>query len=68
MRCCDRYLFELAGRDHKTLKEWMTGFEATGELTIKGADISYIEELLESDACISIYPSIYSSQAKPHSG
>jgi hypothetical protein len=35
--CCDRYLFELAGRDHKTLKEWMTGFEATGELTIKGA-------------------------------
>ena len=33
-----RYLFELAGRSHKDLKDWMTTFEETGELTIKGKD------------------------------
>jgi threonine synthase len=32
----ERYLFELAGRDHAKLKDWMTGFEATGELTLTG--------------------------------
>ena len=32
----ERYLFELAGRDHDKLKRWMTGFEATGELSLEG--------------------------------
>lgn len=30
----ERYLFELAGRDHARLKDWMTSFERTGKLTL----------------------------------
>jgi threonine synthase len=32
----ERYLFELAGRNHDKLKGWMTTFEATGELSLEG--------------------------------
>ena len=40
----ERYLFELAGRDPIVLGKWMTDFEATKKLTIKGPVLKQAQE------------------------
>ncbi|RQM16700.1 hypothetical protein DD237_001724 [Peronospora effusa] len=48
----ERYLFALSGENHDILRDWMQGFEQTGELTISGELLAKAQDEMASYAVL----------------